>query len=522
MDEIRSLLKTIRGVGPNKPVTQLQLSEIIRALHRERINLYDEYYTGGLKPIATGKNSVVLGEGAKSTSYREMLVGSFPEELTATPDEWVATDRLFGIGNGIDADNRHDAFRVYKSGYAQLNNSLRLGAYSWGANNPEAGSLQYTAGGSFALYRNTTWNRLAFIDSFAANNQFAYFDSLTETLKTRAIAIADITGLQTELDGKSPVHTHPYLSDSDSRISQWEAAYTARISSLTNVGNSGAATLVGNVLNIPNYTLAGLGGAPASGSVNYVQVSPASAQIGNIWMDGNISISSYARNYNGTGHTTPSQTPAAYYFGMIGGDSAYPTSFGSISGVTLSANGYGYSYQLFKGFGDSDSNYGNDANELWYRSAKDDNTWRSWVKLWHSGNANLPTAPWDASQYKLSGVDLHSSLTANTLQKWDGSKHLSVVNAAGYLSNDGSGNMSFGAIAGFLPLTGGTLTGPLTGTTANFSGVATAASFVFGTTGYSFEVVSGKLVIKYYGTALMSLDSSGNLKVVGDGYGGGL
>jgi len=49
----------------------------------------------------------------------------------------------------------------------------------------------------------------------------------------------------------------------DGRIasaSNWNSAYTNRITSLTTTGNSGASTLISNVLNIPNYTLAGLGG----------------------------------------------------------------------------------------------------------------------------------------------------------------------------------------------------------------------------------------------------------------------
>jgi len=44
----------------------------------------------------------------------------------------------------------------------------------------------------------------------------------------------------------------------------WDTAYTNRITSLTTSGSSGAATLISNVLNIPNYTLAGLGGVPTT------------------------------------------------------------------------------------------------------------------------------------------------------------------------------------------------------------------------------------------------------------------
>lgn len=44
----------------------------------------------------------------------------------------------------------------------------------------------------------------------------------------------------------------------------WDTAYTNRITSLTTTGSSGAATLISNVLNIPNYTLAGLGGVSSN------------------------------------------------------------------------------------------------------------------------------------------------------------------------------------------------------------------------------------------------------------------
>ena len=49
-----------------------------------------------------------------------------------------------------------------------------------------------------------------------------------------------------------------YLSTSD--WTRFNNAYINRITSLTTIGNSGISTLLSNVLNIPNYTLAGLGG----------------------------------------------------------------------------------------------------------------------------------------------------------------------------------------------------------------------------------------------------------------------
>lgn len=51
-----------------------------------------------------------------------------------------------------------------------------------------------------------------------------------------------------------------YSIPTDAKQSEWDIAYSNRITSLTTTGNSGASTLIGNTLNIPEYTLAGLGG----------------------------------------------------------------------------------------------------------------------------------------------------------------------------------------------------------------------------------------------------------------------
>lgn len=55
-----------------------------------------------------------------------------------------------------------------------------------------------------------------------------------------------------------------YSIPTDASQSNWDTAYTNRITSLTTTGSSGAATLISNTLNIPTYTLAGLGGVPTT------------------------------------------------------------------------------------------------------------------------------------------------------------------------------------------------------------------------------------------------------------------
>lgn len=70
--------------------------------------------------------------------------------------------------------------------------------------------------------------------------------------------------LTTETDPTVPNHVKGILTTD---ISNWDTAYAQRIQSLTTTGSSGAATLNSNTLNIPNYTLTGLGGVPTSRTI---------------------------------------------------------------------------------------------------------------------------------------------------------------------------------------------------------------------------------------------------------------
>ena len=54
--------------------------------------------------------------------------------------------------------------------------------------------------------------------------------------------------------------TAGYSIPTTSSQTNWDTAYTNRITSLTTTGSSGSATLATNTLNVPTYTLAGLGG----------------------------------------------------------------------------------------------------------------------------------------------------------------------------------------------------------------------------------------------------------------------
>ena len=61
--------------------------------------------------------------------------------------------------------------------------------------------------------------------------------------------------------------------------SNWDTAYTNRITSLTSIGTSGPATLIDHVLNIPNYGAAG--GITGSGTTNYITKFTSTTSLGN-------------------------------------------------------------------------------------------------------------------------------------------------------------------------------------------------------------------------------------------------
>ena len=97
--------------------------------------------------------------------------------------------------------------------------------------------------------------------------------ALTGTLNRLSISAANVFDISANYIGQSSITTlgtiisgvwngTSILDTYISSASNWNIAYSNRITSLTTTGNSGAATLISNVLNIPTYTLAGLGGQP--------------------------------------------------------------------------------------------------------------------------------------------------------------------------------------------------------------------------------------------------------------------
>lgn len=121
--------------------------------------------------------------------------------------------------------------------------------------------------------------------------------------------------------------------------SNWNTAYSNRISSLTTTGTSGAATLISNVLNIPTYTLEGLGGQTSSASLtslaglSYVSASFVKMTGANTF---SLDTNTYYLASNPSGYTTNTGTVtsvAALTVGTTGTDLSSSVATGTTTPV---------------------------------------------------------------------------------------------------------------------------------------------------------------------------------------------
>jgi hypothetical protein len=108
-------------------------------------------------------------------------------------------------------------------------------------------------------------------DLNATNPTLTLATTVTGLLKGNGTAVSAATAgtdYQAALTGTGLVNssggTISYITNNSSN---WDTAYSQRLSSLTTTGNSGAATLIANVLNIPNYTAAGIGAIAATRTI---------------------------------------------------------------------------------------------------------------------------------------------------------------------------------------------------------------------------------------------------------------
>lgn len=80
----------------------------------------------GLESTSSGLGAVAMGFVTHAGSYTETSLGLNNTVVNGTKDSYVATDRLFVIGNGISVLQRRDALVMLKNGNTTLNGSLTI------------------------------------------------------------------------------------------------------------------------------------------------------------------------------------------------------------------------------------------------------------------------------------------------------------------------------------------------------------------------------------------------------------
>ena len=116
---------------------------------------------------ASGQESTAMGNSTTAKSFAETTLGSYNTDYTpASTDDWVASDRLFVIGNGQDPDHKSDALIVYKNGNAKFNykitapvsgNNADLKPYIYGSLKGSDGSFYSTEStGGFTSTKTST------------------------------------------------------------------------------------------------------------------------------------------------------------------------------------------------------------------------------------------------------------------------------------------------------------------------------------------------------------------------------
>ncbi|HOS33692.1 MAG TPA: tail fiber domain-containing protein [Spirochaetota bacterium] len=81
----------------------------------------------GTSTTASGSYSTVMGSSTKAQSYASLVAGQY-NVVSGTTNEWIDTDPLFVLGNGVDPSSRSNAFVVYKNANVEIKTLSTNGA----------------------------------------------------------------------------------------------------------------------------------------------------------------------------------------------------------------------------------------------------------------------------------------------------------------------------------------------------------------------------------------------------------
>lgn len=312
-----------------------QSGDYTTTLVTEGTNLY---YTDSRARAAL---SFTAGSGAYNSTTGVITIPTNTSQLTNGAN--FITLASLSAGTGISYNNTTG---VITSTITQYTDAMARAAISGGTGisyNSTTGVItntitQYTdalARAAISLTTTGTSGAATYNSTTGVLNIPQYTDAYTGTVTSVAMTVPtglSVTGSPITTSGTLAVTlTAGYSIPTTASQTNWDTAYTNRITSatsplsitsnvisisqattstsgylsstdwntfnskqgtitLTTTGTSGAATLVSNTLNIPNYTLSGLGGIGGSGTANYLPKFTAGTTIGNSLVYDNGSV----------------------------------------------------------------------------------------------------------------------------------------------------------------------------------------------------------------------------------------
>ena len=212
------------------------------------------YTLSGLGGVPTTRTLTINGTAYDLSADRSWSVGTVTS-VSALTIGTTGTDITSSVANGSTTP-----VITLNIPTASATNRGALSSTDWSTFNAKEPAI--TAGTTSQYYRGDktfqTLNTTAVIEG----TNLYYTD-------TRArLAISEtITGIDYNNSTGVFSTTTGYGIPTTAKQTEWDTAYTNRITSLTTTGSSGAATLISNTLNIPNYTAAGLGAVPTSRTI---------------------------------------------------------------------------------------------------------------------------------------------------------------------------------------------------------------------------------------------------------------
>ena len=212
------------------------------------------YTLSGLGGIPTTRTLTINGTAYDLSADRSWSVGTVTS-VSALTIGTTGTDITSSVANGSTTP-----VITLNIPTASATNRGALSSTDWSTFNAKEPAI--TAGTTSQYYRGDKTFQTLDTTAVTEGTNLYYTD-------TRArLAISEtITGIDYNNSTGVFSTTTGYGIPTTSKQTEWDTAYTNRITSLTTTGNSGAATLISNTLNIPNYTAAGLGAVPTSRTI---------------------------------------------------------------------------------------------------------------------------------------------------------------------------------------------------------------------------------------------------------------